>query len=61
MARRPAPIMLSAEERSELERLIRSHSTPQHLARRARMIVHGGRWRRRRRDGASGSACGARA
>ena len=30
---------LSAEERSELERLIRSHSTPQQLALRARMIV----------------------
>jgi hypothetical protein len=39
MARRSAAIVLSIEERSELERLIRGHSTPQHLARRARMIV----------------------
>lgn len=39
MARRPAPIDLSCEERSELECLIRGHSTPQLLARRARMIV----------------------
>lgn len=39
MARRTAPITLSAVERDELERLIRSHSTPQLLARRARMIV----------------------
>lgn len=39
MARRSGPIVLSSEERTELERLIRSHSTPQHLARRARMIV----------------------
>ena len=36
---RPTPIILSEAERSELEGLIRSHSTPQHLARRARMIV----------------------
>jgi putative transposase len=36
---RPIPIILSEAERSELEGLIRSHSTPQHLARRARMIV----------------------
>jgi putative transposase len=36
---RSTPIVLSDEERSELERLIRSHSTPQQLARRARMIV----------------------
>ena len=36
---RPTPIILSEAERGELERLIRSHSTPQHLARRARMIV----------------------
>ena len=41
MARRPAPITLSAEERIELERLLRSHSTPQQLALRARMIVLG--------------------
>ena len=39
MASRSAAIVLSIEERSELERLIRSRSTPQHLARRARMIV----------------------
>jgi transposase len=39
MARRSAPIVLRSAERSQLERLIRSHSTPQHLARRARMIV----------------------
>lgn len=39
MARGSGPIMLSREEQHELERLIRSHSTPQHLARRARMIV----------------------
>jgi putative transposase len=36
---RPTPIILSDAERSELEGLVRSHSTPQHLARRARMIV----------------------
>lgn len=36
---RATPIVLSDEERSELERLIRSHSAPQQLARRARMIV----------------------
>jgi putative transposase len=39
MARRPTPVTLSSEERSELERLIRSHSTAQQLACRARMIV----------------------
>ena len=39
MARPAGPITLSGEERIELDRLIRSHSTPQHLARRARMIV----------------------
>ena len=39
MASRSAAIVLSMEERSELERLIRSRSTPQHLACRARMIV----------------------
>lgn len=39
MASRSAAIVLSIEERSELERLIRSRSTPQQLARRARMIV----------------------
>lgn len=39
MARGSVPIVLSIEERSELEGLIRSHSTAQHLARRARMVV----------------------
>lgn len=39
MARRSAPIALSAEERMELERLLRTHSTPQQLALRAGMIV----------------------
>ena len=42
MARRPTPITLSDEEQAELERLIRSHSTPQQLACRARMIVMAG-------------------
>ncbi len=41
MSRYSVPLTLSAEERSELERLIRSHSTPQQLALRARMIVLG--------------------
>ena len=39
MARCSVPIVLSCVERSELERLIRSHSTQQHLALRARMTV----------------------
>lgn len=39
MSRQPAPVCLSAEERNDLERLIRSRSTPQQLALRARMIV----------------------
>lgn len=39
MARRSALITLRSEERSDLEGLIRSHSTAQHLARRARMVV----------------------
>lgn len=39
MAGRPLPIVLSVEERCELEGLIRRRSTPQHLALRARMIV----------------------
>ena len=39
MSRRLAPVVLSAEERIELDLLIRSHSTPQHLARRARIVV----------------------
>ena len=33
------PLLLSVDERGELERLIRGHSTPQQLALRARMIV----------------------
>jgi len=36
---RATPIILTEDERIELERLIRSHSTPQQLSRRARMIV----------------------
>lgn len=39
MGRRAAKIILSADERYELEGLIRTRSTPQHLALRARMIV----------------------
>ncbi len=39
MGRRAARIILSAEERGELERLLRTRSTPQQLALRARMIV----------------------
>ena len=39
MSRHSAPLRLSTDERSELNRLIRSHSTPQQLALRARMIV----------------------
>lgn len=39
MSRHCVPLVLSVEERSELERLMRSHSTPQQLALRARMIV----------------------
>lgn len=39
MSRQSAPICLRAEERGELDRLIRGHSTPQQLALRARMIV----------------------
>ena len=42
MARRSARITLSAEERTELERLIRIRSTAQQLALRARMIVLAG-------------------
>ena len=36
---RAIPIILSEDQRRELTRLIRSHSTPQQLARRARMIM----------------------
>ena len=39
MSRHSSPLALSAEERSALDRLIRSHSTPQRLALRARMSV----------------------
>ena len=39
MGCRAAPIALSAEERTELDRLIRTRSTSQQLAVRARMIV----------------------
>lgn len=39
MSRHCVPLTLSAEERSELDRLIRSHSAPQQLVLRARMIV----------------------
>ena len=42
MSRESGAISLSAEERGELERLVRSHSTPQQLALRARMIVLAG-------------------
>ena len=39
MARHRGTIEVSAEERSELDRLIGAHSTPQQLALRARMIA----------------------
>jgi len=39
MGRRAARIILSAQERSELDGLIRTHSTPQQLALRARIIL----------------------
>lgn len=39
MGRAAAAPNVSSEERSELERLIRNHTTPQQLALRARMIV----------------------
>ena len=42
MPRRAAAILLSPEERSALEHLTRSPSTPQALARRARMILMAG-------------------
>ena len=42
MPGRAAAIDLSPEERSELERLCRTASTPQSLARRARMILMAG-------------------
>ncbi len=42
MARRAATILLSPEERCALEHLTRSPSTPQALARRARMILMAG-------------------
>ena len=34
------PVTVLAEQREQLEQLIRTHSTPQQLALRARMIVH---------------------
>ncbi len=42
MPRRAAAIILSPEERCELEQLTRSPSTPQALAQRARMILMAG-------------------
>lgn len=39
MGRAAPPLDVSAEEREELERLIRTHSTPQQIALRARMIL----------------------
>ena len=39
MARFAEPIVLSAVERGELDRLVRGHSTPQQLALRARIIL----------------------
>ncbi|HEU5377895.1 MAG TPA: helix-turn-helix domain-containing protein, partial [Ktedonobacteraceae bacterium] len=36
---KPAELRLSEEERNELEALVRRHSTPQHLAKRGRMIL----------------------
>jgi putative transposase len=39
MPHRSAPITLSAEQKAELESLVRAHSTAQQLALRARMIL----------------------
>jgi hypothetical protein len=39
MPRRPTPIVLTDDERNELDRLIRAGSTSQQTALRARMIV----------------------
>jgi putative transposase len=39
MARSAEPIVLSAVERAELDRLVRAHSTPQQLALRAQIIL----------------------
>ena len=39
MVRFAEPIVLSAVERGELDRLVRGHSTPQQLALRARIIL----------------------
>lgn len=39
MANRARPIVLAAEERAELERLVRASSTPAGLSRRARAVV----------------------
>ena len=34
------PVTVSPEQREELEHLVRTHSTPQQLAMRARVILH---------------------
>jgi len=39
MARSAEPLVLSAVEREELDRLVRAHSTPQQLVLRARIIL----------------------
>jgi hypothetical protein len=39
MARSAEPIVLSAVEREELDRVVRAHSTPQQLALRAQVIL----------------------
>ncbi len=36
---KPAELMLSEEEQSRLEELVRKHSTPQQLAKRGRMVL----------------------
>ena len=36
---RAEPVVLSEVERGELERLVRRHTTPQHIARRARIVL----------------------
>ena len=35
----PAPVAVSADERAQLEGLVRAHSTPQQLAMRARIVL----------------------
>jgi transposase len=42
MARRATAVVLSGEEQAELERLLRAPSTPQQLARRARIVLRAG-------------------